>query len=206
MTAFPNPDRIAELHRLAREDYAKGTAQRVRAEFAPAQPLGLPDPSELAAAIRVGQRTLDIYGTVEGADVFAYAEAHGALTEAVRILLRALGAELSADVIHLNNDEPPAPRCPAAHPEDPDPCSGPVVVAVLDTHQVGANGCEHHGARLLASLDGGRVYALPDAESGSAIRVFKTAAGIRPFPWVDAPRTRDDQLARDEVRDRGERP
>ncbi|MET7651538.1 hypothetical protein [Streptomyces sp. NPDC005486] len=97
-------------------------------------------------------------------------------------------------------------RCPAAHSEDPTDCNGPVVVTVLDSGNAGANGCEHHGARLLASLDGGRVYPMPDAPDGAAIRTFKAAAGIRPFPWVDAPRTRDEQLSRDEVRARGERP
>ena len=92
-------------------------------------------------------------------------------------------------------------RCPAAHPEDPDACRGPVAVTVLDSLNAGASGCEHHGARLLASLDAGRVYALPDAPSGAALRVHKAADGIRPFPWVTtSPRTRTDQLSRAEVR------
>ncbi|NUQ96394.1 MAG: hypothetical protein HOY79_07440 [Streptomyces sp.] len=75
-------------------------------------------------------------------------------------------------------------RCPAAHPEDPTPCEGPVVVTVLDRDNAGLDGCEHHGARLLASLDGGRVYALPDAPEGAAIRTFKAAAATRPYAWV----------------------
>nr|QIZ01762.1 hypothetical protein HEP87_26755 [Streptomyces sp. S1D4-11] len=78
-----------------------------------------------------------------------------------------------------------APRCPAAHPDDPTPCDGPAVVTVLDAANAGADGCEHHGARLLASLDGGRVYALPDAPAGAAIRVFKTAGATRPFAWTE---------------------
>lgn len=49
-------------------------------------------PAELATAISVGQRMLDAYGTVDGNDLFAYAQAHGGLAEALRILLRALGA------------------------------------------------------------------------------------------------------------------
>ena len=57
-------------------------------------------------------------------------------------------------------------RCPAAHHDDPTPCDGPPVVTVLDATGAGADGCEHHGARLLASLEGGRVYALPDAPEG----------------------------------------
>ncbi|MGW7548943.1 hypothetical protein ACWGKQ_48690 [Streptomyces sp. NPDC054770] len=93
-------------------------------------------------------------------------------------------------------------RCPAAHPDDPTPCVGPVVVTVLDAFNAGANGCEHHGARLLASVDGARVYPLPDAPAGSAIRVFTAADTLRPFCWVDGPRTRPDQLSRAENRAR----
>jgi hypothetical protein len=81
-------------------------------------------------------------------------------------------------------------RCPAAHPDDPTPCDGPIVVTVLDAHDAGADGCEHHAARLLATLEGGRVYRLPDAPEGAAIRVFKAAGITRPFPWLtNAPRT-----------------
>jgi hypothetical protein len=98
----------------------------------------------------------------------------------------------------------PGQRCPAAHPEDPTPCGGPVVVTVLDANNAGADGCEQHGTRLLASLDGGRVYPLPDAPEGAAIRVFTAADTTRPFIWVDSPRTRDEQLSRAEVRARGE--
>lgn len=92
-------------------------------------------------------------------------------------------------------------RCPAAHPDDPTPCVGPVVVTVLDRQNAGADGCEHHGARLLASLEGGRVYALPDAPEGAAIRVFKAADGIRPFAWYEgAPRTEPSQRSHEENR------
>ncbi|MFJ8555291.1 hypothetical protein [Streptomyces sp. NPDC093676] len=82
-----------------------------------------------------------------------------------------------------HRDDTDQPRCPSAHRDDPTPCSGPIVVTVLDSHNNGVNGCEHHGARILASLTGGRVYALPDAPSGAAIRVFKTASTLRPFAW-----------------------
>jgi hypothetical protein len=94
-------------------------------------------------------------------------------------------------------------RCPAAHPDDPTPCDGPPVVTVLDRDNAGADGCEHHAARLLASLDGGRVYALPHAPDGAAIRVFKAADGIRPFAWYeDAPRTEPSQRSHAENRER----
>ncbi|WP_461018435.1 hypothetical protein [Streptomyces daliensis] len=76
-----------------------------------------------------------------------------------------------------------------------------MAVTILDASNAGVLGCEHHGARLLASLDGGRVYPLPDAPSGAAIRVYRAADGIRPFPWnTTAPRVRADQLSRAEVR------
>ncbi|MGA5514625.1 hypothetical protein ACPCGN_26255 [Methylobacterium sp. NPDC014790] len=90
-------------------------------------------------------------------------------------------------------------RCPAAHPEDPTPCDGPPAVTILDAHNAGLDGCEHHGARLLASLDGGRVYGLPDAPEGAAIRTFKAAQSARPFAWVtDAPRTEPSKLSHGE--------
>lgn len=85
----------------------------------------------------------------------------------------------------LPADEPPAPRCQAAHPEDPTPCDGPTVVTVLDAYQASADGCEHHATRLLATLDGGRVYGLPHAEPGTAVRAFKTARALRPFCWIE---------------------
>ncbi|MER5822459.1 hypothetical protein ABT086_09305 [Streptomyces mirabilis] len=132
------------------------------------------EPDDLPTAIRIGQHMLSMYGTVDSSDIFAYAQAHGGLAEALRIMLRALGVDPQA-----------APRCPAAHPDDPTPCDGPAVVTVLDAANAGADGCEHHGARLLASLDGGRVYALPGAPAGAAIRVFKATATTRPFAWTD---------------------
>ena len=74
----------------------------------------------------------------------------------------------------------PAKRCPAAHPADPAPCDGRAVVTILDADNAGADGCELHGARLLAALDGGRPVALPDAPAGAALRVFRAAGTSRP--------------------------
>lgn len=204
-------------------------------------PTSPPESSDLTIAIRVAQKMLALYGTVDSGDIFAYAQAHGGLTEALRILLRVHGAETDSRsegwtatmAVRLPGVEAPEPlyggdvdqfisdaydsladsdlddepdRCPAAHPEDPTPCDGPAVVTVLDATNAGIKGCEHHGARLLASVDRGRVYALPDAPEGSAIRVFKAADTVRPFPWVDGPRTRAEQLSHAETRARGERP
>ncbi|MET9965434.1 hypothetical protein ABZZ80_05785 [Streptomyces sp. NPDC006356] len=54
----------------------------------------LREPADLTVAIRVAQRMLTVYGDSSTfPDVFAYAQAHGGLTEALRILLRACGAE-----------------------------------------------------------------------------------------------------------------
>lgn len=78
-------------------------------------------------------------------------------------------------------------RCPSAHPADPTPCGGPVVVMVLDADNAGARGCEQHAARLLASLAGGRVYGLPDAPMGTAGRVHKAAGDVEPFEWMATP-------------------
>lgn len=143
------------------------------------------EPSDLDVAISVAQQLLDSDQVLS-------------LRESLRLLLRALGAEPVAE-------QEPAARCPAAHRDDPTPCDGPAVVTVLDEVNAGATGCEHHGARLLASLVGGRVYALPDAPAGAALRVFRAADGTRPFAWCDdAPRTQPSQLSNAENRRRGE--
>lgn len=106
------------------------------------------------------------------------------------------------DDVHLvASDEAADARCPAAHTDDPTPCVGPIAVTVLDATNAGAKGCEHHAARLLASLKSGRVYALSDAPPGAAIRVFKAADTTRPFAWhEDAPRTQPSQLSHAENR------
>jgi hypothetical protein len=185
----PKAERIAALHRLCDEDYAKGQAERATPNLAPSYAAmsiaarGLTsEPSDLDVAIRVAQQLLDSDSVLS-------------MRESLRLLLRALGAEPAHG---------PVTRCPAAHPQDPTPCSGPVAVTILDRTNAGANGCEHHGARLLASLDGGRVYPLPDAPEGAAIRVFKAADATHPFPWVNAPRTRPGQTSHAENRRRGE--
>lgn len=53
--------------------------------------LRTPEPSDLAVALRVAERMLAHYGDSSDYDVFAYAQAHGGLTEALRIILRAHG-------------------------------------------------------------------------------------------------------------------
>ncbi|MGW1796927.1 hypothetical protein ACWCQN_13170 [Streptomyces sp. NPDC001984] len=96
--------------------------------------------------------------------------------------LHRLCAEDYASTAHLRHPgehAAPARRCPATFPTDPTACRGPVAVTVLDRDNAGADGCEYHAARLLAALDGGRVYALPDAPDGAAIRVFTAAGTIR---------------------------
>lgn len=93
-------------------------------------------------------------------------------------------------------------RCSAAHTDDPTPCQGDQhAVRIIDAKGYDAEGCEHHGARLLASLDGARVY--PGNVSGAATRVLAAADTIRPFCWYeDAPRTEPSQLSHSENRTR----
>lgn len=101
----------------------------------------------------------------------------------------------------MDQDRPQDPhRCPAAHVEDPTPCVGPQdAVTILDDRGGAAPGCEHHGARMLASLDGGRVE--PGSVVGAATRAFAAADTIRPFCWYEtAPRTEPVQLSRAESR------
>ena len=52
-----------------------------------------PEPSDLAVAISVAQKMLDAYSDTSNLSEFGYVQAHGALSESLRILLRALGAE-----------------------------------------------------------------------------------------------------------------
>ncbi|MFG2683139.1 hypothetical protein [Streptomyces sp. NPDC048392] len=56
----------------------------------------LRESTDLEVAIRVAQKMLDAYGDSSTFDEFGYSRAHGALTESLRILLRALGAETEA--------------------------------------------------------------------------------------------------------------
>lgn len=135
--------------------------------------------TELEIAIRVAQRMLVAYGD-SSADGFNYPQAYGALSESLRILLRALDAEPVAPSVPANERRD---RCPAAHPEDPDGCRGPIVVTILDTFNAGADACEHHAVRLLASLAGGRPVAKPDAPASIALRIFRDAHRTQPYPW-----------------------
>lgn len=92
-------------------------------------------------------------------------------------------------------------RCQAAHPDDPSLCVGPHdAVTVLDRNDRGATGCEHHAARLLASIVGGRAFSHPE-HSGAATRAHKAACDLHPFAWYeDAPRTKPSQLSHTENR------
>lgn len=93
-------------------------------------------------------------------------------------------------------------RCGAAHVDDPTPCAGPHdAVTILDGRGDAAAGCEHHGARMLASLDGAIVE--PGSVVGAATRVLAASDTIRPFCWYEnAPRTEPGQLSHAENRAR----
>ncbi|MFD4795974.1 hypothetical protein [Streptomyces anulatus] len=96
-------------------------------------------------------------------------------------------------------DQAPAPqsagRCAAVHIEDPTACRGPRdAVTILDGTGNAATGCEHHGARMLASLDGACIE--PGSVVGAATRAAAASLTIRPFCWYkSAPRTEPSQLS-----------
>jgi hypothetical protein len=100
-----------------------------------------------------------------------------------QIVSDALRQQLAAGYAREVASETDTGRCPAAHPSDPSPCVGPVAVTVTDASGAGLDGCEHHGARMLASIKGAKIYALPDAPDGAAIRAFKAAGTMPPYAW-----------------------
>lgn len=91
-------------------------------------------------------------------------------------------------------------RCTAAHIDDPTPCVGPQdAVTVLDGVGGAAAGCEHHGARMTASIDG--AYIEPGSVVGAATRAVAVADSLRPFCWyAAAPRREPAQLSHAENR------
>lgn len=78
-----SPSRLAELHSAAHRDYASPAGRLARATFGtryPAAPAWEAEPSDLDVAISVAQQLLDTDQVLS-------------LREALRLLLRALGAE-----------------------------------------------------------------------------------------------------------------
>nr|WP_107908829.1 hypothetical protein [Streptomyces chartreusis] len=87
----------------------------------------------------------------------------------------------------------------AAHDDDPTPCTGPLdAVTVIDAEESEMTGCEHHGARVLACLDGGR--AVEGSVPMAGARVTLAADSIRPFCWNETARTHPSQLSHHENR------
>ncbi|WP_371670008.1 hypothetical protein OG985_21635 [Streptomyces sp. NBC_00289] len=83
MTLTPNRDHLAELHSAAQRDYSSPAGRLARATFAtqhPARPDSQPEPTDLDVAVSVAQQLLDSDQVLS-------------LREALRLLLRALGAE-----------------------------------------------------------------------------------------------------------------
>ncbi|MFF2549191.1 hypothetical protein ACFVUY_42445 [Kitasatospora sp. NPDC058063] len=91
------------------------------------------------------------------------------------------------------------PRCEAADPLDITPCEGPVdAVFVTETSPHGVlehvhmleelSACVHHGARVLASMVGGRVDAGPRERvgwpSGACVEVFLRAKKLTACAWL----------------------
>ena len=124
--------------------------------------------------IEAARKTLAAAASVNLLDGNAMARVIGRLEVAVERLIEMVDESAGGNVV----------RCPAAHPEDPTPCGGPVVVTIVDKENAGADGCEHHAARMLASITGARPVAKPDAPAGVALRVFRAAHHTHPFPWL----------------------
>ena len=77
-----------------------------------------------------------------------------------------------------------AHRCPAAYAADPRPCEGQHdAVRIVDRTEASADACLLHGAVLLASLDGGRVYPL-NGPDGAAITVYTRAQTMPAFDFL----------------------
>ena len=67
-----------------------------------------------------------------------------------------------------------APRCAAAHIDDPSPCDGPAdAVLVRDKVAGEAKGCVRHAAAMLRAVEGSTVHA--GSVPGAAIEAFKRA-------------------------------
>ncbi|MBB5869671.1 hypothetical protein F4553_003050 [Allocatelliglobosispora scoriae] len=77
-----------------------------------------------------------------------------------------------------------AMTCDAQHCEDSRPCIGPAdAVTIRAAAGDASTGCVLHGAVMLASLIGARVY--PCRVNGAAIAVFELAQTLPPFAWRD---------------------
>ncbi|MGR6537663.1 hypothetical protein [Streptomyces rochei] len=124
--------------------------------------------------IEAARKALAVAVSVDLLDGRAMARMIGRLEVAVERLIEMVDETSGANVV----------RCPAAHPEDPTPCGGPVVVTIIDKDNAGADGCEHHAARMLASITGARPVAKPDAPAGVEMRIFRAAHHTHPFPWL----------------------
>jgi hypothetical protein len=72
-------------------------------------------------------------------------------------------------------------RCQAAHQDDPRPCEGPhdAVIIQVDTK---VSACVLHGAVMLASIKGAKVY--PGSVESSAIEAFNRAQSMKPFDFL----------------------
>jgi hypothetical protein len=132
-------------------------------------------------------------------DKLAEEPGHGNAARQLRDLHHAAGPGARAEKKH----EQRAGRCAASHPDDPVECTGaPDAVTLVDAHSSAVTGCETHGARMLASLEGATVE--PGTVVGAATRVVAAADTIRPFPWYEhAPRTEPHQRSRAENRAAG---
>lgn len=139
----------------------------------------LREPSNLTISVNVARLLLAKHEQVDHRDLYAVNRAHGALAEALRLVLRAVDTEPQAADFPRSGEV--SPRCPAAQADDPSPCDGPRIVTVYAPLGEGIDGCGHHAAQLLAATNNTHPVALPDAPNGSASEVFRAAASLRYF-------------------------
>lgn len=72
-------------------------------------------------------------------------------------------------------------RCQAAHEDDPRPCEGPQDAVSIQTSGATVSGCVLHGAVMLASIRGAKVY--PGSVDKAAIEAFTRAQSMTPFDF-----------------------
>lgn len=73
-------------------------------------------------------------------------------------------------------------RCAAAHHDDPRPCEEPRDAVIIKVGSTDVSACVLHGAAMLASIKGSRVY--PGSSDGAAIEAFKRAQTVQPFDFM----------------------
>jgi len=132
---------------------------------------------------RAGDDAVDVLWVPLGAPAEGLPADSALAFDHAEILTAAHRVRLAAGYARQVQEETSGDRCPAAHPSDPSPCSGPIAVTVADSKGAGVDGCEHHAARMIASLREATVHAIPGADPESPTRTAEAASSLRPYVW-----------------------